>query len=125
MKFKQLKLLYLFPIFAIGPVLFLTSSCKHDGVPADQFDQINFTDQVLPIFQTNCATSGCHDNRGESGYVFTDYANIMKAITPGNADKSKAYKAITSTFQLMPPNNALTTSQRTLIRLWIDQGAKQ
>jgi len=49
----------------------------------------------------------------------------MKAINPGNADKSKAYNAITSTFQLMPPNNALPAEKRTLIRLWIEQGAQE
>ena len=106
-------------------ILFMVNSCKHDGIPADQMPSINFTEQVLPVFQINCATSGCHDSRGESGYVFTDYTSIMKAIKPGNADKSKAYQAITSTFQLMPPNYALPSSQRTLIRLWIEQGAKE
>lgn len=117
---------FVLPItFGLTVILMLLSSCKHDGISADQMEQIDFTQQVLPIFQTSCATSGCHDSRGESGYVFTDYAHIMEAITPGNADKSEAYKSITSTFQLMPPNNPLTTSQRTLIRLWIDQGAKQ
>ncbi len=110
----------------LGLILFLVNSCKHEGIPADQLESINFTEQVLPIFQNSCGTSGCHDGkRGESGYIFTDYSNIMKSITPGNADKSKAYQAITSTFQLMPPNNALPASKRTLIRLWIDQGAKE
>jgi uncharacterized membrane protein len=79
----------------------------------------------LPVFQNSCGTSGCHDGRGEAGYVFTDYTSIMEAITPGNADKSKAYKAMTSTFRLMPPNNALPESKRTIIRLWIEQGAQE
>jgi len=125
MKFMKPYFFYKTALFALGLILFILSSCKHDGFPADQMDQVNFTKQVLPIFQNSCATSGCHDSRGESGYIFTDYAHIMDAITPGNAYKSKAYKSITSTFLLMPPNNPLTTSQRTLIRLWIDQGAKQ
>ncbi|HZL10952.1 MAG TPA: c-type cytochrome domain-containing protein [Prolixibacteraceae bacterium] len=112
-------------IFGLGSLLFLVNSCKHDGIPADQFPAVNFNEQILPIFQNSCGTSGCHDSRGEAGYVFTDYANIMKAITAGNADKSKAYKAITSTFQLMPPDNALPIEKRTLIRLWIEQGANE
>jgi mono/diheme cytochrome c family protein len=109
----------------IVPVFFLTNSCKHEGVPADQMPKINFTEQVLPIFTQNCAS--CHGGgKGGGGDTkFTDYASIIKSITPGDALKSKAYQAITSTFQLMPPNNALTTNERTLIRLWIDQGAKQ
>lgn len=110
----------------LSPLIFLVNSCKHSGVPADQLPQICFTEQVLPIFQNSCSTSGCHDGqRGESRYVFTDYANIMKAITPGNAEKSKAYRAMIDAFQVMPPNNPLPESKRTLIRLWIEQGAKE
>ncbi len=112
-------------LFGLVSILFLVNSCQHDGTPADQMPEVCFTEQVLPIFQNSCGTSGCHDSRGEAGYVFTDYASIMKAISPGNADKSKAYKAMTSTFQLMPPNNALPIDKRTIIRLWIEQGAKE
>lgn len=101
----------------------LSNSCQNEGIPADQLEKICFTEQVLPIFQNSCATSGCHDSKGEGGYVFTNYSGIMQAITPGDADKSKAYQAITSTFELMPPDNPLSTEKRTIIRLWIDQGA--
>ena len=103
----------------------MVNSCQNVGVPADQMTEICFTEQVLPIFQNSCATSGCHDSRGEAGYVFTNYSDIMQAITPGNADKSKAYQAITSVFSLMPPSNPLSESKRTIIRLWIEQGAKE
>ena len=126
MNFKRQGYLSILISLVLLPQLFLLNSCQHSGVPADQMPQVCFTEQVLPIFQNSCATSGCHNGQGgESRYVFTDYASIMRAITPGNADKSKAYQAITSTFQLMPPNNALPESKRTLIRLWIEQGANQ
>jgi len=109
-------------IFGLGTIIFLTFSCKHAGVPADQMPQVAFSD-VLPIFQSYCAT--CHDGKGgESRLNFTDYAGIMKSITPGNASKSSAYQAMIGTFNIMPPNIAMPTSKRTLIRLWIDQGAK-
>lgn len=108
-----------------GFVFWITSSCKHEVISAEQMDPICFTEQVLPIFQNSCATSGCHDaTTAEKGYVFTDYAGIMKAITPGNAAKSKAYRAITGASELMPPDNPLPIDKRTLIRLWIEQGAK-
>lgn len=124
MKKKRFSLLSALMMFSLVATLFLINSCKHDGTPADQLPQVNFTEQVLPIFQTSCAISGCHNaSGGESHYVFNDYAGIMQAIVPGNADKSKAYKSMTSTLQLMPPNSALSTSQRTTIWLWIEQGA--
>ncbi len=112
-------------VFGLMLVLLLINSCKQEGIPADQFEPICFTGQVLPIFKNSCATSGCHDSRGEGGYVFTNYSGIMQAITSGNADKSKAYQAITSTFALMPPSNPLSKEKRTIIRLWIEQGAQE
>lgn len=113
-------------IFALCFALFTTNSCQHEGISADQAEAICFTEQVLPIFQNSCGTSGCHDAKtAEEGYVFTDYASIMKAITPGNADKSKAYEAMTSDYEIMPPDNPLPQDKRTLIRLWIEQGAKE
>lgn len=110
----------------IVSTLFIAISCQHEGIPADQMEPVCFKQQVLPIFQNSCAISGCHNAQGgESGYVFTDYSNIMKAISPGNASKSKAYKALSSSLQLMPPHNPLPMDKRILIRVWIDQGAKE
>lgn len=122
---KLIRLRWILPFILISG-LWITTSCEHEGIPADQMDQVCFNQQVLPIFQNSCATSGCHDTQtAENGYVFTDYSSIMKAITPGNASKSKAYKAITSSVELMPPHNPLPMEKRILIRLWIEQGAKE
>lgn len=107
-------------------LLFVASSCKHDSIPADQFEQICFTEQVLPIFQNSCGTSGCHDSKSaKNGLSYIDYTSIMKSITPGDAAKSKAYQAITSVFEIMPPDNPLPQDKRTIIRVWIEQGAKE
>lgn len=124
MNFKRLGYLTLLVPLALTAVLVGTNSCKHEGIPADQFPEICFQDQILPIFQNSCAS--CHSGtHGDAGLNFSTYAGIMKAITPGDAAKSKAYQAITSTFQIMPPNNALPEDKRILIRLWIEQGAKE
>ena len=124
MNLKRLNFLSALVVLLLLPLFFLVSSCKHEGIPADQFPQVCFQEEILPIFQNSCAT--CHGgSRNEAGLDFSNYAGIMKAITPGNADKSKAYKAITSTFQLMPPDNALPADKRILIRLWIEQGAQE
>jgi len=100
--------------------------CRHDGLNVAELDKVCYERDIAPIFLNSCGTTGCHDSqRGEAGYSFTDYAGIMKAITPSNAQKSKAYKAITGKgfTQLMPPAGALTEKERILIRVWIDQGA--
>jgi mono/diheme cytochrome c family protein len=122
MKNKRIGFFKLSLMIGIGFMFFLVNSCKHDGVPADQLPQIPFS-EVLPIFSANCAS--CHGgNGGTGGLKLTDYASISRAVQAGNSSKSKAYQAMISTFQLMPPNNPLTTSQRIKVRLWIDQGAK-
>ena len=124
MNLKRLNYLTLLVPLTLIVVFLSVNSCKHEGIPADQFPEICFQDQILPIFQNSCAS--CHGGtRGEAGLNFSSYDGIMKAISPGNPDKSKAYKAITSTFQLMPPDNALPEEKRILIRLWIEQGARE
>ena len=121
---KRISFFSVIAAFLLLTVLFLTNSCKHEGIPADQLPEVCFQSEILPIFQNSCAS--CHGStRGDAGLDFSNYSGIMKAITPGDADKSKAYKAITSTFELMPPDNALPAEKRTLIRLWIEQGAKE
>ena len=113
-------------IFGLGVVLLGTNSCKHDAPAADQMEEICFTGQILPILSTSCGTAGCHDaTTAEKGYIFTDYSSIMKAITPGNAEKSPAYEAMISKNETMPPDNPLPLEKRTLIRIWIEQGAKE
>lgn len=125
MKRERIAFLTILVVLNFSVLLFLSNSCQHESIQADQIEQICFTEQILPIFQNSCATSGCHDNKGAGGYVFTDYAQIMKGIHAGDADKSKAYRAITSTLELMPPGNPLPQEKRTLIRLWIEQGANE
>ena len=124
MNIKRTNFLSVIVGFSLLTLFFSFNSCKHDGIPAEQFPAVCFQNEILPIFQNSCAS--CHGStRGEAGLNFSSYEGIMKAINPGNPDKSKAYQAITSTFQLMPPDNALPEDKRILIRLWIEQGAKE
>jgi uncharacterized membrane protein len=113
-------------IILFGIIIFsLVSSCKHEPLGLNNFDTICFTRDVQPIFQNSCGKSGCH-NGEEEGFDARTYESIMRSITPGNAKKSEAYKALTSVYiNPMPPspNPPLTKEQRTLIAIWINQGA--
>lgn len=118
-------------------MLALAFSCKHEIPsgpipipPVPGSTEICFESQVLPLFQSNCAKSGCHDaiSRRE-GYQLNTYANIVaKDIKPGNAYDSKIYKMITESDsnKIMPPspNNPLSTEQKSIIAKWINEGAK-
>lgn len=88
-----------------------------------------FQRDVLPIFQSNCTQSGCHNSEDrESGYDLTTYDNIVsRGIVPGDYKASEIYKVLVlpGGEELMPrePYNRLTDDQITTIALWIDEGA--
>ena len=99
------------------------TSCTHTfditGMPEICFDR-----DVLPIFKNSCAITGCHDGRGESDLVLTNYADISRSVVPGNPGASRTYKTITATYgNKMPPDQPLSLENRTIIRFWIEQGA--
>lgn len=122
MNFKRLKNLIAPLIAGIAIICLINSACKQDGVPADQIQKIPFAtvQQVYYDYCTECHSGG----GGEGGHLdFTSYDGILRTVSPGNSSKSKSYTVMTNTFQRMPPNNAVPTNKRTLIRLWIDQGA--
>lgn len=112
--------------FIGGLVVF--SSCTHETTLQPNLEEtVYFNTQILPMFQNTCAVSGCHNSvTKEDGYDLSNYASIIsKGIIPGDATKSLIYKTITGESKLMPPNNPLPIDQRTLVKLWIDQGAEE
>ena len=117
--------------------LTLINACKHEipqpiagsstPVPGGS-NKVCFETQILPLFQSNCAKSGCHDAASsQKGYVFDSYVNIVKKdVTPGRADNSKVYKVLFETGDKKmprPPNPDLTPEQKALIGRWINEGA--
>jgi cytochrome c553 len=115
-------------------------ACKHEpdalvpapvtipigGLPSSE---VCFQSEVLPLLQTNCAKSGCHDAVSKEGdYVLDSYNNITRrGVVPGNATNSKIYKVLFengSDKMPPPPNPDLTAAQKALIGKWINEGAK-
>jgi len=117
-------------ILAVGVVLILIvvsylESCTHQPVSAADLEEVCFEFEVLPIFLNSCAITGCHDGSGDNEYVFTSYEGILEGVERGNARGSKVYKVLTDIWsdEMMPPDQPLSVENRTIIRLWIDQGA--
>ncbi len=118
--------------------LTIINACKHEipdspvGSPNPVQggpNEVCFETQILPIFQSNCAKSGCHDAASrQDGYILDSYANIIKkGIRPGNASNSKLYEVLFETgSDKMPPspNPDLTSVQKALVGKWINEGAK-
>jgi hypothetical protein len=92
--------------------------------------QVCFERDVLPIFQSNCAMSGCHDaiTRRE-GYNFTSYASIKASVERDDDGFEEIREKITEDERdermPPPPKNPLTAAQIATIREWIEQGAKE
>jgi hypothetical protein len=100
------------------------SSCTHDAKLTD-FPPVCFDRDVLPVFGPNCAIPRCHDGTGESQLALDNYPDILRTVVPYNPDASPSYKAITATWgeNRMPPDQPLSLENRTIIRIWIEQGA--
>ena len=97
------------------------------GIPCEP-NTIYFSKDILPIFVSNCALSGCHDAASaNNGVVLDNYDNIFDTgdIEPFDLNDSKIYKVITEDDpdDAMPPTGKLENSQINLIATWILQGA--
>jgi ribosomal protein S16 len=107
--------------------LFFLYSCKHDPILTPGTAEVCFDSQVLPVIQSSCAKSGCHDGSGEQ-QALTNYNEILGLVSPGNPLQSELYTVITANPNLgniMPPkpDSPLNSSQIDNIEIWILQGA--
>lgn len=107
--------------------LLLFTSCKHESELLPGTTEVCFETQVLPVLQSGCTMSGCHDGSGELPSLST-YSDIRRFVEPGKPVHSELHKVLTANRLLetaMPPRpkEALTNEQINLITLWILQGA--
>lgn len=117
------------PFPPVAPPIEVNPGNNYGGTTADcKYVGICFESSVLPIFQSSCAKSGCHDADTDTDYNLSTYETIMrKGIVPGSASQSKLYKVTgySGDDQMPPwPDVPLTTAQRDSIAKWINQGAK-
>ena len=106
-------------------LLAFNSSCRHDD-DISQLPDVCFQTEILPIFKSNCALSGCHGGGGH-GPSLSSYAGIMEGVTPGKPEKSRVYRVLSNVWSvesMMPPDRPLSEENRSKIRVWIEQGAK-
>jgi hypothetical protein len=138
----------LIPTLLVTSILF-AYSCEHDqgdgitNVPVNPSlgnevttgsacspDTTYFVQQVLPVFQSSCAMSGCHDAAShKEGIVLDSYSRIIATggINVSNPTKSKVYRAMANGGEeSMPPfpANPMSSTQLATISKWIGQGAK-
>lgn len=130
--------------YLMAMVLLAFTACKHDPdlsafpdnpeppipVAGCDPDTVYFVNTVLPLLQSSCAMSGCHDAAtAQEGVILTDYNRIIITgdVKPGNAADSKIFEVLGEDGEdRMPPApaNAFTAEQKALIAKWINQGAR-
>ena len=138
-------------IVASGIISIVLFACKHD-IPQQPVTTsggtstgsgggtgstpVCFESEILPLFQSYCAKSNCHDQGShQDGYVLDSYDNLFKKegrfnsgnIKPGDPLASKLYKVFfeTGNEKMPPPGNAdMDDNQKNLIARWITEGAK-
>ncbi|MBY0513994.1 MAG: NB-ARC domain protein [Gemmataceae bacterium] len=95
-------------------------------------DPVEYSKDIAPIFENKCLV--CHSgNVVESKFDMSTYAGVMKggkrgpAVVPGKSAESKMFLFCSRQMKpIMPPKSEepLTPQELTLVKLWIDQGAK-
>lgn len=118
----------------MGFLLFITQ-CTKDKTPepatpvtACDSTKVYFENDVLPILQSNCAKSGCHDAvTHEEGLNLSIYSGAKKIVNAGNANGSEMMEVINETDpdkEMPPPGNTpLTAEQIAVLNQWINDGA--
>jgi cytochrome c553 len=124
-------------ILAVVFAAVINSSCKHEiplteaqiqitgGTQTCSADTVYFQNKVLPLLNSGCAMSGCHDAAShKDGVNLTSYAKVLSTsgVISGNPSNSKLYKVIAN--NSMPPGAPFTQAQKDIIYKWILQGAK-
>ena len=137
-----------------GALLFMMPSCVHDpiydiddnmsdttdidtidtdttvmGDPCDP-EKVYFERDILPLLQTQCAFSGCHNEASaQDGVILTTYEQVINSgvVTPFRLDNSDLYEVITDEDEddrmPPPPDQRLSVEEIQLVSNWILQGA--
>lgn len=94
-------------------------------------DTVYFLRDVMPIFSSNCALSGCHATPNpQKGVNLSNYDGITSTadVRPGDPDGSDVYEVMIETDpdkrMPPPPAGALSSTDIATIRKWIQQGAQ-
>ena len=110
-------------IFIAG--FLLIPSCQHENSIAGQYDSICFDTKIQPLIAAKCGRCHGGNTTGESAHPsLMNYEEIKRQVTAYKATQSRLYTVILSLWDNpMPPDSALSLTERLMIRVWIDQGA--
>lgn len=124
------KYLYYLSIIITTAMIAMFGSCKRDylkPLEVELPDTVSFVNDILPIFNDNCSTSGCHMSGGVAPNLGIDvaYNNMFLYILVDtiNPELSIMYTRMNSSSNPMPPDGKLSQNKIDLILKWIQLGA--
>jgi hypothetical protein len=123
---------FLFISLIVFTILTVHSACAYDNPPPVEIEGVSFNEDVIPIFEISCVSSGCHTNGGIDPILTADkaYESLQNGIGhDGNPfidvespDESALMEELDS--GKMPPGTNLPQFDIETIRTWMAEGAK-
>ena len=114
---KKMKFLGFFTLVFCSSLVWTGCGSDDDddiNTTPDPTPEVSFKSTVKPIIDTSCAISGCHV-AGTGRVDFTVLANIQAQASTMKVKLNNGS---------MPKTGTITSTQKTNIVNWIDQGAK-
>jgi hypothetical protein len=111
---------FIWALLAGSTAAFALASCSKDQAanPSGLVDcsKVTFSGDIMPIFQTSCNTTGCHNAGGAAPMPLTNYNEIKVYVDNGMIADRVLVKGD------MPPGG-LAEEQKKKIKCWIENGA--
>jgi hypothetical protein len=105
-------------------------SCTYDTLemkPVETPDTVSFSNDVIPVFETNCAYAGCH-NAGGIPPDLTEANAYFELTTFGYIEQDTALAEQSLLYQKIDIGGSMekyaSDNDRALILKWIKQGAQ-
>ncbi len=117
-------------IFFILSICLCFTSCEWEQIePVETMpENVSFQNDVMPIFNQSCNTTGCHNAGGippdlsaENAHNVLETGDMLNMATPEN---STLYTRMIDLANPMPIAGILSESQTNIILVWITEGAK-
>lgn len=127
MVFKKI----LLGISALAAALLWASGCYYDDsvlVGLEETREISFAQDMLPLFDQHCNSSGCHNTGGIPPDLSADKA--YNALTNGNyvdleaPESSELYQWMTGNRSSPMPLSGPDAKLNAIVLAWIKQGAR-
>ena len=100
-------------------------SCYNDneeelyGPVSCDVSNVTYSNEVIAIINSSCATTGCHVSGGTGPGNFTSYNDLKATVDNGTFENRVLIQ------KTMPPSTPLSDCDLQILQTWLDEGALQ